>query len=436
MKGENMKRFNKIISILLIAVMVFCLAACGAGGNNANNTNNANTAKDPTADYPGYYDISKMTEDGKDLTNTAINGVEVDPLAMMKAFGLRAFLVLEEGGKGFMHLFGEETELTWTQSEIKFTEESEVTIPFTYKDGVITLAQEGATMEFTKSTEAAPKRGETAAPDYSGIINGGDNNDAPELEHKEDINLANTVLVDNDKVAITATGINLDSTWGYEVNLLLENKTDKKLRYSLETATINGVVCDPMFSEEVAAGKKSNASASFNIDNLLTEGVGDPSRIDLYFRVYDADDWSADDLLKETYTIYPMGESKASVYTREDKAEDKVLAENDNFKVVVTGFDPDAFWGYTMKLYLENKTDKKLVFSMDDVSVNGFMIDPYYGDTIPGNSKSFGRPSWDNEELKKNNIETVSKIEFKLRVYYSDDWAADDLLNEVFTVEP
>lgn len=47
--------------------------------------------------------------------------------------------------------------------------------------------------------------------------------------------------------------------WGYTLKAQLENKsTEKTYMFSVESASINGVQCDPMFASEVAAGKKAN----------------------------------------------------------------------------------------------------------------------------------------------------------------------------------
>ena len=48
-----------------------------------------------------------------------------------------------------------------------------------------------------------------------------------------------------------------------------------------------------------------------------------------------------------------------------------VLTDNDYCTVTVTGIDPDDLFGYSLKLRLENKTDRELMFSLRRVSVNG-----------------------------------------------------------------
>lgn len=64
-------------------------------------------------------------------------------------------------------------------------------------------------------------------------------------------------VVDNEECTIAITGIDEDNLWGYTLNAFLENKSsDKTYMFSVTTASINGVKIDPLFANEVAAGKK------------------------------------------------------------------------------------------------------------------------------------------------------------------------------------
>ena len=116
--------------------------------------------------------------------------------------------------------------------------------------------------------------------------------------------------------------------------------------------------------------------------------------------------------------------------------EEIVLADNENLTFKVTAVENDPIWGYTLKVFLENKTDKELMFSLDEVSVNGFMCDPYWAETVAPGKKSNTTISWFENTFAENGIETVEEITFTLRVYDSNDWLADDILNENFTVNP
>ena len=135
--------------------------------------------------------------------------------------------------------------------------------------------------------------------------------------------------------------------WGYTLKAQLENKsTEKTYMFSVESASINGVQCDPMFASEVAAGKKANEEINFSTDTLEENGIVEYTDIELTFKVYDSNDWSADPVGKETIHVYPYGEENAVAFVREAQATDNVIIDNDYVTVIVTGYEDDEIWGY------------------------------------------------------------------------------------------
>ena len=79
---------------------------------------------------------------------------------------------------------------------------------------------------------------------------------------------------------------------------------------------------------------------------------------------------------KQSMSIHTE-KKNAVAFVREAQATDNVIIDNDYVTVIVTGYEDDEIWGYTANLFLLNKTDKTVMFSVDDASVNGFMADPF-----------------------------------------------------------
>ena len=244
---------------------------------------------------------------------------------------------------------------------------------------------------------------------------------------ENEITFTEMVAIDNEECAIKIIGIEADNMWGFTVKALLENKSaDKTYMFSVETAAINGVQCDPFFATEVAAGKKSNEEISFTDDVLEENGITEYTDIELTFRVYDSNDWTADAVAKETIHIYPYGEDKAVNFVREAQDSDNVIIDNDYVSVIVTGYEEDEILGYTVNLFLLNKTDKNVMFSVDEASVNGFMADPFYATSVSAGKCAFSSMSWSDTTFEENSITEVETIEFKFRAYDEDNWSGDD----------
>lgn len=254
---------------------------------------------------------------------------------------------------------------------------------------------------------------------------------------ENDIVFTEMVAVDNEACAIQITGIEADNMWGYTLKALLENKSaDKTYMFSVESAAINGVQCDPFFATEVAAGKKANESIHFFPEGLAENGITKYTHIELSFRVYDSDDWSADPVARETVHIYPYGEEKAEKFVREPQPTDNVILDNDSVTVIVTGYEMDEIWGYSVNLFLLNKTDKNVMFSVDEASVNGFMADPFFAYSVAPGKCAFCAISWPETTFEENGITDVESIEFELRAYDADDWGSDDFAKEIITLNP
>ncbi len=244
------------------------------------------------------------------------------------------------------------------------------------------------------------------------------------------------VLVDNKDVTVIITDFEDDDIWGYTANLFLINKTDKNLMFSVNDSSINGCMTDPFWATSVNSGKCKFSSMSWSDTTLEENGITDYTDIEITLRVYDSDDLFADDIVQETVHIYPYGEDKAVQFVRPSKESDIVLVDNKDVTVIITGFENDDIWGYTANLFLINKTDKNLMFSVNDASINGYMADPFFATSVNSGKCKFSSMSWSDTTLEENGITDVQEIEFKLRVYIDDDWFADDLVDEIITITP
>lgn len=270
-------------------------------------------------------------------------------------------------------------------------------------------------------------------PDDSGVTEPApeDTTDDGETDFDE------VIVVDNEECAIKITGIDADNLWGYTLNAQLENKSaDKTYMFSVDSAAINSVQCDPMFAAEVAAGKKSNEEISFFTEDLDENGIGDYTDIELTFRVYDSDDWMADPVAEETVHIYPYGEDRAVRFERESQPTDNVIVDNEYVTVIVTGYEHDEIWGYSVNLFLLNKSDKNIMLTAEEVSVNGLMLDPFYATLVTAGKCEFSAMSWYDSDLADNDITEVEEIEFQLGIYDNDDWFGGEFVRETITLTP
>lgn len=252
-----------------------------------------------------------------------------------------------------------------------------------------------------------------------------------------ELNFTELLVVDNDACTIKITGIDPDNWMGFSLKVYLENKTsDKTLMYSVDSASVNGLASDPFWAMEVNAGKKANSTISFMDSELKEQGVTEYTDIELSFRVYDFDDWMSDAVAEVTVHVYPYGADNVQAFQREAQSGDVLLVDNEHLSVTVTGCGMDPIWGYTVKLYIVNKTDKTLMLSAESASINGFMADPFWAVEVAPGKSAASDVSWFTTTLEENGITDVEEIELTLTAYDSNDWSADRLLNQTCTIIP
>jgi hypothetical protein len=110
------------------------------------------------------------------------------------------------------------------------------------------------------------------------------------------------------------------------------------------------------------------------------------------------------------------------------------LVDNEHCAVIVKGIEENSLLGYALNIFLENKTDLELMFSVDQVSVNGFMIDPFWATAVSAGKKSNSQITFFESDFEANGINQVSEITFTLNVYDNNDWLADRLVQQEFTI--
>lgn len=244
-------------------------------------------------------------------------------------------------------------------------------------------------------------------------------------------------VIDNEYCTLTIDGIEYDELWGYNIKTTLVNKTaDKSLVATVENMFVCDVQIDAIYYCEAAAGKTAKENISLVASDEEAEVIGEEPVFELSFEVKDADDYLGDSLGQADAVYAPFGDAEVGAYVRESLPSDKVLVDNDALSVTVTAIEDDDFMGYTLKLFIQNKTDKELMVSAEDVSVNGLMADPYFAKSVAGGKSCFAQMYWLGDDFEELGITEVNEIELTVSAYDYDDIFAGDIVNEKVTINP
>lgn len=118
-----------------------------------------------------------------------------------------------------------------------------------------------------------------------------------------------TVILDQAGVQIYISGApTITKTWNDKhylvIPVVIINDSGKSIAVIPEEASVNGWKADGDLSDRnVPAGKKAKAELQFLLDDTDVEAVEDFEEFELWFKVYDNDDWFGDKVIDHTDTI-------------------------------------------------------------------------------------------------------------------------------------
>ncbi len=227
-----------------------------------------------------------------------------------------------------------------------------------------------------------------------------------------------SVLIDGNGIKITAKEYVSDSIWGDGIKLLIENSSDKNYTVGCDALIVNDYMITDLFASEIAAGKNANEIMYLSSSELKAAGIDSVGKIEMYFHAYDSE---LNYLFQNEYT-----EIQTSEYANMDTTPNDTGMElyNENgIKIVGKTVDENSFWGTAILLYVENTSGKNVGISVDDMSINGFMMSPYFSTTVYDGKKAIDDITVFSSELEENGIESIEDVELKFHIYDADSYS-------------
>jgi hypothetical protein len=245
-----------------------------------------------------------------------------------------------------------------------------------------------------------------------------DDTSSDSSDEKTEVSIDEQVLIDQDDIVITATEYVTDEIWGDGIKLLIENNTDKDVTIGCTALIVNDYMISDLFAENVAAGKKSNTTLYLESYELEEAGIDTVGQIEIYFHAYDEDTW---DKIFDSDCVTIQTSEYANMDTTPND-EGAVLYDEGGIKIVGKTVDEDSFWGTAILLYMENSTGKNITISCDDMSINGFMTEPYFSCEVYDGKKAFDDITVLSSDLEDNGIESIDEVELQFHIYDSETY--------------
>lgn len=237
--------------------------------------------------------------------------------------------------------------------------------------------------------------------------------DPPGQEAEDATTIEEQVLIDRDGIRVTAKQYVTDSIWGEGIKVLIENNSDIDVMVGCDALIVNGYMISDLFSADVAAGKKANDTIYLSSSELKAAGIDVVGRVEIYFHAYDSD--SYDSIFgKESAVIETSAIDRIDTKANDDGVE---LYNEGGIRIVGKTVDENSFWGMAILLYMENDSGRDAVIQVEDLSVNGFMMTPYFSADVYDGKKALDDITLMSSELEENGIESIEDVELKFHIY-------------------
>lgn len=246
-------------------------------------------------------------------------------------------------------------------------------------------------------------------------------NQAQQQDASQQTQIAEQLLWEEGGCRITATGLNYDnSIFGPELQLLLENNSQQTLICQAEGVSVNGVMMpEPIFSCEVAPGKKANSALTLNSTDLEMAGITTIQQLEFTLYLIDGQSW------RQVYTSQPLVLTTDAPADFQQTYNDSgvVALEQNGVKVVAQKADQEnSFWGADIWFYLENNTEQALTIQSEQVSINGFMMSPLFSCRVEPGKKAYSSMTFLDSELQDNQITEITELELSFQVLDSNTY--------------
>lgn len=189
------------------------------------------------------------------------------------------------------------------------------------------------------------------------------------------------VLFDEKGVSVIVNGLMDSPTYGKGVVVTFVNKTMKTLTFDCKKMIINGIMAPDLFGDRVQPGDSVEFGAYFGTalyDYLDIDNVGE---IQFEFDCYDTVDYKSvyrSELISVKTSAYDEMDTEVSFDGK------KVF---EDYGVTIYGkMASDELFNQALLLYVENSTDKELLFKADGVTIDGEFNEFLYPFTMCENS--------------------------------------------------
>lgn len=240
---------------------------------------------------------------------------------------------------------------------------------------------------------------------------------------------AEQIIYDENDIKITYKGFSQAGVFkSASFDFLIENNSSQNVVVTSEKVSVNDFTVTDFLYEDIASGKKCNSGVTLYNYYLEENDIESINKIEFNLKFSNPDTFET--LFTSDKITITLNENTDMGGVPEGS---QLIHEQDGISVYYvknTGGSWLAEDG--IKFYIQNDTDKNILISSDNVTVNDFTMDTalLYAD-IEAHKKANDTMDLISSEIEKNGITEIEKVDFTLKCYdedtYNSIWETDTI---------
>ncbi len=253
--------------------------------------------------------------------------------------------------------------------------------------------------------------------------------DGEEISYDHELQAGEKVVLDNRYVKIIAGAPEYDELY-YSIPVYVYNKTGIDLEVGEEKTVIDEFMCDCSFFETVPACTWLKSEFMWSRDDFSKRSIGYPASIDMRLAI------GIDETMEELsvdYISLDAGNLSTGKTPYTLPGDATVLYDGEDFTIAVLGNEyTDSYFGFTSKLYINNKTDKNVEFFMRKSILDGADVSGIAYIEVYAGCKTIDGVYWIKDSLQGSGISSVSDVTLTLYAVDVDKLGAKNVFEKTF----
>lgn len=241
-------------------------------------------------------------------------------------------------------------------------------------------------------------------------------------------------IYDDSNLSVSVKGIDYNAVSGPQLQLTVENKTDKEIVVQSPYSIVNGYMITPELNNKIAAAKSVDCSLTLPYFKLAISNITSIKKIEFALRSVDSKTYNP----VATTDLIAVETSANQDEEVECDESGQVAYDDNDIKIVFKGVNIDRAYsdGAELMVYMYNGTDQKIAVRAKDVIVNGYTMTSAMNSTILPDKRAVDVVTIYKLDMEEHDIEEIDSIKVSFTIKDADNWETIDSTDMISVTLP